>query len=110
MVSLRVAVTARRLADAPRSNDPGPSRKTSQRQPVIALAVGSFPRRQGYCLRGGGLFVTHMKKKNKTGMTMVRLEPIAVQMIDHVCKVEGLTCEEVLKTLMHCRLTEKEGN
>ena len=55
-------------------------------------------------------YLLPMKKKNKTGMTMVHLEPIAVQMIDHVCKVEDLTREEVLKTLMNCRLPEKEGN
>jgi hypothetical protein len=60
-------------------------------------------------LRGGGLFVTHMKKRNKTGMTMVPLEPIAVQMIDHVCKAEGLTREQVLETLMQRILVEKEA-
>ncbi len=60
-------------------------------------------------LRDGGLFVTHMKKRNKTGMTMVHMEPIAVQMIDHVCRAEGLTREEVLETLLRCILADKEA-
>jgi hypothetical protein len=50
-----------------------------------------------------------MKKRNKTGMTMVHLEPIAVQMIDHVCKAEGLTRKEVLDTLTQRILSEKEA-
>lgn len=41
-----------------------PSRKQSQRQPVIALAVGSFPRRQGYRLRDGWLFITMQRIRN----------------------------------------------
>lgn len=51
-----------------------------------------------------------MKKKTKTGVTMVPLEPIAMQMIDHVCKVEGLTREEILETLLQGVLANKEGN
>lgn len=42
-------------------------------------------------------------------MTMVRLEPIAVQMIEHVCRAEGLTREEVLETLLRCILADEEA-
>jgi hypothetical protein len=55
-------------------------------------------------------FVTHMKEKNKTGVTMVHLEPIAVQMIDHVCKAEGVSREHVFETLLQGVLADKEGN
>lgn len=50
-----------------------------------------------------------MKKKQNEGMTMVRLEPIAVRLIDHVCKAEGLTREEVLATLLRRCAANKEA-
>ena len=40
---------------------------------------------------------------------MVTLEPDVIEMIDHVCKVEGLTREEVFETLMYSFLADKEA-
>jgi hypothetical protein len=60
-------------------------------------------------LHDGGLFVTHMKKKTKTGMSMVALEPEVIEMIDYIGKVEGLTREEVFETMMHCFLADAEA-
>lgn len=50
-----------------------------------------------------------MKAKKEQGMTMVHLEPDAIEMIDYVCKVEGLTREEVFETMMHCFLADAEA-
>ena len=41
-----------------------------------------------------------MKNKPKPRTRLVQLEPIAVQMLDHVCKVEGLTREQALNALL----------
>ena len=49
------------------------------------------------------------KKKKQTGMTMVYLEPDAIEMIDYVCKVERLTREEVFETMMHWFLADAEA-
>ena len=54
-------------------------------------------------------FIHNMKKKIKEGWSMVTLEPDVIEMIDHVCKVESLTREEVLETMMHCFLANKEA-
>jgi hypothetical protein len=53
-------------------------------------------------------FVTHMKKKTKTGMSMVPLEQEVIEMIDYIGKVEGITREEVFEMMMHCFLADAE--
>jgi hypothetical protein len=50
-----------------------PSRKQSQRQPVIALAPASYPGRQGSRLCDGWLFRYHANsQKPKTGRVLLR--------------------------------------
>jgi hypothetical protein len=41
-----------------------------------------------------------MKKTNKPRTKMIQLDPIAVRMLDHVCKVEGRTREQALEALL----------
>ena len=51
-----------------------------------------------------------MKKKSKTGMTMVHLDAAVIEMIDYVCKAEGMTREQVLLGLLeHLKAKQKTG-
>ena len=56
-----------------------------------------------------GSFVTHMKKTNKPRMVEVELDPLALRMLDHVCKVEGVTREQALDALLQRAKAKQEG-
>jgi hypothetical protein len=50
-----------------------------------------------------------MKNKPKPRTRLVQLEPIAVQMLDHVCEVEGLTREQALNALLQRAKDRREA-
>ncbi len=50
-----------------------------------------------------------MKAKTKSRMVQVELEPIAIRMMDRICKAEGLTRDEVFEALLQSILDRKEA-
>ncbi len=50
-----------------------------------------------------------MNAKAKTRMVRVELEPVAIGMIDAICKAEGLNRDEVFEALLQSILRRKEA-
>jgi hypothetical protein len=50
-----------------------------------------------------------MKKTNKPRTVEVELDPIALRMLDAVCRAEGLTREQALDALLQRTKARQEG-
>jgi hypothetical protein len=50
-----------------------------------------------------------MKNKTKPRTREVHLDPVTMRMLDHVCRVEGLTREQVLEALLQRAKAKQEG-
>jgi hypothetical protein len=50
-----------------------------------------------------------MKKTTKPRTRLITLDPLAAQMLNHVCRVEGLTPEEVLQSLLERHKAKQEA-